>query len=189
MGARIAFAVGLVAAALAFPVVAFAHESVDSGNYHFEIGWLNEPVAVGERNGLDLFVAPKDKPDQGLSDINTLQFTVEYGGASGSYDIVPVEDDPGHYQAVFVPTREGKYTFHISGSINGDPVDVSVEPDEVQPVGSLSFPGSQGAPIGQSARFGAPQAQTRTVEILSIAGLAFGVVGTALGVFGVMRKK
>ena len=48
-----------------------AHAEVDSGNYHFEIGWLSEPVIVGERNGLELFVAKKDTPAEGLADITT----------------------------------------------------------------------------------------------------------------------
>jgi hypothetical protein len=176
---RVAFGFGLAATFALVPVAAFAHEEVDSGNYHYEIGWLNEPVVPGERNGLDLFVAPKDKPDQGLGDIGTLKFTVVYAGATQDFDITPVEGDPGHYAAVFVPTRAGKYTFHLTGTINNDPVDVSVQPDEVQPAGTLDFPAAQTA--GQTGM--------RSATVLALAGLAFGVLGTALGALGLLRRR
>lgn len=134
----------VVLAMLLVPLTAFAHEKVDSGNYHYEIGWANEPVIVGEKNGLDLFVASKDKPDEGLAGVeSTLKFTVEYGSASQSYELVPVEAEPGYYTAAFVPTREGQYTFHLTGAINNEAVDVKVEPEEVIAAGKLAFPEAQ----------------------------------------------
>ena len=121
----------VLAALLLVPLTAWAHESVESGSFVFEIGWLQEPVIVGERNGLELFVAPKDTPEEGIADITTLQFTVEYGSASQSYDLVPVEESPGHYSAAFIPMVEGQYTFHLTGTVNDEAVDVSVDPEEV----------------------------------------------------------
>ena len=104
---------------LPVPLIASAHEEVECGSYSCEIGWVNEPVLVGERNGLELFVAPKDKPEKGVADLEgTLKFTVEYGSVSQSYGLQPLEGEPGHYTAPFIPTREGQYTFHITGVIN-----------------------------------------------------------------------
>ena len=131
----------MLAALLLIPLTASAHEqSVESGNFVFEVGWLQEPVVVGERNGLELFVAPKDAPEDGIADITTLQFTVEYGSASQSYDLVPAEDDPGHYSAAFIPTVEGQYTFHLTGTVNDESVDVSVDPEEVVAAGNAGLP-------------------------------------------------
>jgi hypothetical protein len=176
---RVGLGMGLASVLMFIPVAAFAHEKVESGNYHYEIGWLNEPVVIGERNGLDLFVATKDKPDQGLGDIGTLKFTAVYAGATQDFDITPVEGEPGHYLAVFVPTRAGKYTFHLTGNINTDTVDVSVQPDEVQPAGSLDFPAAQAA----------SQSGSSTSSVLPIIGLVFGVLGTALGAFALIGRR
>jgi hypothetical protein len=161
----------LAAALLVVPLTALAHETVESGNYVFEIGWLQEPVVVGERNGLDLFVASKDAPEEGIADITTLQFTVEYGSASQNYDLVPAEDDPGHYSAAFIPTVEGQYTFHLTGTINDEAIHVSVEPEEVVPAGELAFP--PGSASGGSG-------QTLALVALVLGGVALVVSGVTL---------
>src|SRR3990172_8742610 len=90
------------------PLAAFAHEEVESGSYVFEIGWTNEPVIVGQPNGLELFVAPKDDHENGVSGVESaLKFTVEYGGVSRSYGLAPREGEPGPYNAAFIPTPDG----------------------------------------------------------------------------------
>ena len=122
---------------------------------------------MGERNGLDLFVAPKDSPEEGIADITTLQFSVEYGGASQSYDLVPAEEDPGHYSAAFIPTVEGQYTFHLTGTINDEAVDVSVEPEEVVGPGELMFPSA-------AASGGGSQTLSWVALVLAAGGLVLG---------------
>jgi len=179
-----------LAVVLAVPLTALAHVGVDSGNYHFEIGWTNEPVIVGERNALDLFVAPKDKPDQGLADVESaLTFTVEYGGVSQAYDLVPVENEPGHYTAVFIPTRLGQYTFHLAGRINADAVDVSVKPEAVVTAGRLDFPEPQPAVTDLQAQVAAAQSQTNTALVLAGVALALGLGGLGVAVLAMLRKK
>jgi hypothetical protein len=170
----LAFLLGLVAVLL--PVAAWAHEQVESGDYVFEIGWLQEPVIVGELNGLDLFVAPKADPEAGIADLTTLQFTVEYGSASQTYDLVPVEGAPGHYSAGFIPTVVGQYTFHVTGTIEDQAIDVSVQPEEVVEPGKLAFPEP------------APTTATSS-QALAAAGLVFGLCGTALGAYALLKKK
>jgi hypothetical protein len=162
----------LAVALLAIPLTALAHETVESGNYILEIGWLQEPVVVGERNGLDLFVASKDAPEEGIADITTLQFTVEYGSASQDYELVPAEEDPGHYSAAFIPTVEGQYTFHLTGTINDEAIHVSVEPEEVVAAGELAFPSSGSASGGR--------AQTLALVALVLGGAALVVSGFTL---------
>jgi hypothetical protein len=164
------------AALLAIPVAALAHETVESGNYVLEVGWLQEPVIVGERNGLDLFVASKDAPEEGIADITTLQFTVEYGDASQTYDLVPDDEAPGHYSAALIPTIEGQYTFHLTGTINDEAVDVSVEPEEVVGGGELMFPTGSSAPAGGSS-------------LLSWIAMAMGAGGLILGGIAFLRKR
>ncbi len=168
----------MLAALLLIPLTAWAHESVESGSFVFEIGWLQEPVVVGERNGLELFVAPKDAPEEGIADITTLQFTVEYGSASQSYDLVPAEDDPGHYSAAFIPTVEGQYTFHLTGTVNDESVDVSVDPEEVVAAGVLAFPSPAEAP-----------ASGGSAQTLALAALVLGAVALALSGFALLRRR
>jgi len=188
LGALALFAVLLV------PLAASAHQpahtKVDSGSYHYEIGWLDEPVLVGQRNGLELFVATKDTPDKGLADdiSGTLKFTVEYGGVSQSYDLVPVEDKPGAYTASFLPTREGQYTFHLTGKIKDENVDVSVQPEEVVPAGKLAFPEALPSTKDLADQLAAAKAQTAAAQTLAIVGVVLGVIGTGLGVYGIMKK-
>jgi hypothetical protein len=186
---RLMGVVVLVVACLV-PALAQAHETVDSGNYHFEIGWVDEPVIIGERNALDLFVATKDKPDQGLAGAEQgLKFTVEYGGASQTYDLVPVEGQDGHYTAVFVPTRLGQYTFHLTGQIGSDAVDVSVKPEEVVAAGKLNFPDPQTAAIDLQGQVVAAQGQASTALLMGGAGLAVGAIGLVVAVVALLKKK
>jgi len=174
---------------LALPLTALAHTAVDSGSYHFEIGWVNEPVIVGERNALDLFVAPKDKPDQGLTGVeSTLRFTVEYGGVSRGYDLVPVENEPGHYTAVFIPTRLGQYTFHITGQIQTEVVDVSVQPEEVVEIGQLAFPEAQPAIGDLQAQLAAAQSQAATTLYVAVAGVVLGALGLVAAMVAALKK-
>jgi hypothetical protein len=175
---------------LLVPLTASAHTEVESGSYKLEIGWVNEPVIIGERNSLELFVAPKDKPEEGVADLEgTLKFTVEYGSASQSYDLQPLEGEPGHYIAPFIPTREGQYTFHITGAINNETVDIQVQPEEVISAGKLAFPEAQPPTANLTAQLAAAKSQTGTAQTIAIVGVVLGLIGTGLGAYGLTKKK
>jgi len=179
-----------------------AHEEVESGSYIFEIGWVNEPVIAGQLNGLDLFIYPKDEHSEseseggehehaeGVADAEgTLAFTVDYGGVSQSYDLLPVLDTPGAYTATFLPTREGQYTFHFTGTINGEVVDLSFDPEEVEAPGKLAFPEAPPSTADLLAQLSAVQAQARTAQTVGIVGVVLGLIGTGIGVVSLTRKK
>lgn len=175
---------------LLVPLTAAAHGEAGCGNnYACEIGWLNEPVIVGEQNGLELFIAAKDDPEAGIANITTLQFTVKYGGQSQSYPLVPAEEKPGAYSAVFIPMREGQYTFHLTGTINGEAIEAEFEPEEVVTAGTLAFPAGQPSLTELQSQLAATQAQARATQTLSIVGLILGLTGTGVGVLALTRKK
>ena len=174
---------------LLIPMTVSAHEQVPCGSYTCEIGWVNEPVIVGQPNGLSLFVAPQDKPEEGVADISTLEFAVEYGGVKQTYELAPVEERPGAYTANFLPTREGKYTFHLTGTINGEAIDVQVEPEEVVAPGNYAFPEPLPALRDLTTQLAAAQAQIRTAQILAIVGLGLGVIGLGVGAYALVKKK
>lgn len=175
-------ALGLTLLLVAGP--AWAHEHVIVGDYEFTVGWLNEPVIAGQVNGLDLFVAPapqegaaethEDEETAGVTGLeDTLVFTVEYGGVERTYPLGPAFGRDGGYHADFIPTRAGQYTFHFTGSVEGQTVDVPIEPEEVQEAADLSFPE-------------APSAGT-TVQTLAVLGVLLGAAGTILGLIGRRR--
>lgn len=211
--------IGLVLLAFCLiPLAASAHKEVNVGSYVFEIGWTNEPVLVGERNGLYLFITPANESDHAeeTSDHDqakeesehdhaeetsqssqaagvtgaeaTLEFAVEYGGIRKTYPLRPVPGSPGQYTADLIPTREGQYTFIFSGAINGEAVELEFEPEEVEPVGDLAFPEAPPSGAQLTAQLAALQAQTNTSQMIAIGGAVLGLIGAGLGVYGLVKK-
>jgi hypothetical protein len=174
----------LLVLSLAAPIRAWAHEEVESGGYAFEIGWLSEPPVAGERNGLELFVAPHDDPEAGVEGITTLQFTVEYGGVSQTYELEPAHDEPGHYSASFIPSVEGVYTFRLTGTIEGQTINVEVQPEEVVGMAEIAFP--PGADL--NAQVAEAEAAAAGARTLALVGVVLGVIGIGLGGYGLMKR-
>lgn len=146
---RAAMGVGLIALALAATTIsAAAHEHRDVGAYTFVVGFINEPAIQGDTNGLTLKItSTKDKkPVDGLSD--TLKAEVIYQKDKKDLTLTPVFNTPGAYQSVFIPTQAGDYTFHITGTIDGQKVDESFTSspsgfDSVAPRSDYEFPASK----------------------------------------------
>src|SRR5438046_9457811 len=110
----------LVIVASSFAVtsnVALGHERRAVGPYTFVVGWVNEPAYVNAANGLSLDVTDtsSSKPVEGLA--TTLQAEVIVGGGAKklSLDLSTDEENPGHYEGSFLPTKTGDYIFHIFG--------------------------------------------------------------------------
>ena len=185
--------------ALLIPLAALAHTEVEVGSYIFDYGWVNEPVIVGQPNSLYLFIAPKEEGEhqegeteehtEGVTGAEaTLEFTVEYGSARQSYDLQPVPGQPGLYRADLIPTRRGQYTFHFSGEINGEPVDLRVEPEEVEAAGRLAFPEPMLESVDIATQLEAAQAQANTTQAIAIASGVVALIGVGLGIYGMRRK-
>lgn len=108
---------------------AFAHETRDAGQFKVEVGWVNEPTFIGFPNGIALFL--NDANDQPVTDLgDTLKVEVSFGDKkSGPLDLEPAFSDEegtkGEYHADLIPTRPGKYTFHFTGTVHGQPFDES----------------------------------------------------------------
>ena len=166
--------------------VASAHEQRDVGDYTFTVGLLQEPVFTGQKSGLDLRVARGDEPVAGLE--ATLDAQVIFNGQSRDLEITPVFGTPGAYQSVFFPTAAGPYSFHITGDVEGNPVDETFTsgPDtfsEVQDVAGGQFPIQYPATgdIARDAEAGANAAATSTIGVvLGGAGLLVGLVALGL---------
>lgn len=172
---RAAMGAGLIALALiATTLTASAHEHRDVGAYTFVVGFIDEPAIQGDTNGLTLTItSTKDqKPVEGLSD--TLKAQVIYQKEKKDLTLTPVYNQPGAYQSVFIPMQPGDYTFHITGTINGQQVDESFTSspqgfDSVAARSDYEFPAGNGSSAGD--RLAMPAAAAGVMLVL--AGGAF----------------
>ena len=105
-------------------------------------------------------------------------------------EISAVFGQPGAYRSVFFPTAAGPYTFRITGTLDGEPIDESFTsgPDtfsEVRDVTAGQFPVAfpATADIVRDAEAGAAAATTATIAlVLGGAGLVAGLVALGLSI-------
>jgi hypothetical protein len=170
-----------------------AHEERTVAGYDLEVGFINEPVYVGDKSGLEFFVHKGDTPVEGLD--TTITAEVIFQGQSRPLLISAREDDPGAYESVFIPTAAGPYTFHLTGTIEGQSIDESFTSsptgfNEVQEVAAGQFPVQFPAPaeIAADAKAGKDAAAQVTVAIgLGAAGVLIGLIGVGLALAGRRR--
>ena len=170
-----------------------AHEERKVGAYDMEVGFIAEPVYVGERSGLEIHVTKDDKAVEGLE--TTLKAQVVFGTQQRDLTLAAREEDPGWYESVFIPTAAGKYTFHLTGTIEGQTVDESFTSsptgfNEVQEAATGQFPNvlPTTTEIGADARKGADAAGQLPLAIgLGAAGAVLGLVALAVSLAGRRR--
>lgn len=134
-----------------------AHEHRDVANkYSFVVGFLAEPAFAGQQNGLSLTVSTLDptggtnsQPVEGAE--QTLTAEVMYGGQTMPLTLEPVYNEPGSYRAIFFPTAPGDYSFHITGTIEGNDIDETFDSADgefgpVEDPAPLQFPKVGGTP-------------------------------------------
>jgi len=172
---------------------AFAHEQRDVGDYALEVGFIAEPVYVGERSGLEIHVTKADQPVSGLD--QTVKAEVIYGSQTRDLPLTEREDEPGWYESVFIPTAAGKYTFHLTGTIESTPLDESFTSspsgfDEVQEATAGQFPATLPTvtELSAAANKGADAAGQVTIAlVLGGAGLVVGLLALGIALAGRRR--
>jgi hypothetical protein len=111
-------ALGLVVL-LAAP--AGAHERRKAGDYHYVVGFGDEPAYAGEKNSVSVTVF--DHHGQPVRNADGLQVMILAGGKQTKLKMEPYFGDtwgtPGDYRAFFIPTAAGQYIFQLSGTIAG----------------------------------------------------------------------
>jgi hypothetical protein len=179
---------------------ASAHEQRQVGAYQFTVGWQHEPTYTGVENAVQFFVKDaKGNPIDDLGTPPTLKVQVVNGSqTSDPLDIKPSFDPDtglgthGEFDAAIVPTVPGDYTFHFTGSINGQAIDQKFTSsdktfDPVKDPNDIQFPAktpsngqlatsvsrldSRSAAASKSAKDSAD-----TAKLLAIVGIAVGVV-------------
>jgi hypothetical protein len=204
----------LFIAATAAP--ASAHVLKTVGPYHLLIGFGSEPTYAGEQNSVFLLLtsAKTGAPvvDEGLGD--TLKVEVGFGTQTkllplvSSFDPDSGQGTKGVYNAYFIPTVPGDYTFHFSGTIHTTKVNLTVKSspttfDSAHDPAAIQFP--QQAPSNlqlaqrlnaQSARLSAAihaadtkAASASTALAVGIAGLVVGAAGLCVGGIALARGR
>jgi hypothetical protein len=221
MRAKALMALAVVAAVPALFIAvtvapASAHVLKTVGPYHLLIGFGNEPTYAGEQNSVFLLLtdAKTGAPvvDEGLGD--TLKVTVGFGTATkllplvSSFDPDSGQGTKGVYNAYFIPTVPGDYSFHFSGTIHTTKVNITVKSspttfDSAHDPATIQFP--QHAPSNvqlaqrldaQAARQAAAvhaadskAASASTALVVGIAGLIVGAAGLCVGGIALARGR
>ncbi|MGZ6299392.1 MAG: hypothetical protein ACXWMN_02720 [Candidatus Limnocylindria bacterium] len=214
-------AICLVLVSFFFVGVADAHTVKHAGPYTLEIGWQHEPTYVGEANGVQIIVT--DANDQPITDLkeDDIKVVVSTGSVQSGeltfapgFDLAEGDGQFGEYDAAIEPTAPGDYTFHLTGAIHGQAVDITVTSgdetfDTVKGTSDIQFPSKlptltelvtrldridarlTGGPTQQAvdaARTRADAAQAAADRALLIGG-GIGVVGLAVGIWSLAMAR
>jgi hypothetical protein len=113
--------------------IAAAHAVEHAGPYTIEVGWQHEPTYVGEANGVQVIISQGEgKPitDLGADDLKVVVSTGDQQSGEltfePGFDPEEMTGNLGEYDAAIVPTAPGDYTFHVTGSVHGQSVDITV---------------------------------------------------------------
>ncbi|HET9051938.1 MAG TPA: hypothetical protein VFO60_09550, partial [Candidatus Dormibacteraeota bacterium] len=184
--------------------------------YKLAIGWQHEPVYVGIENAVQVLITGPDGkaftafPATGSGLQVTVMFGKPGGGtlpSSGALELTPTADPdtglgtPGETLAPIIPTAAGDYTFHITGTLGAQAVDITVSSgdttfDSVRSAAAVEFPapaqaGSDLAAAASralsradaaTAAAGRASASAQSAEDASTRALIIGIVALALGV-------
>lgn len=180
---------------------AFAHERRVVGQHALIVGYLVEPAYVGDKNAIEVKIVAvgTNEPVDGLE--KSLKAAIAFGG--GQFRELPLRPwpgTPGGYLADVIPTRVGSYRFRFTGMIGSARVDEEFESGpgrfaDVEVADKLQFPDVVAAPasIALAAkraedRAAAAEAALETVAAQASTARTFGIVGTALGVVGIVAS-
>ncbi len=169
----------IVASVVSFIAIVFsvrtasAHTTIHVGNYDVEIGWVDEPPIVGQRNAIVVNVSNTTNTSAQI-DISKLTVDVTYGGQTKTLILQPLsEDTTNQYIAPILPTIPGQYTVQLRGQLDTTNISRDVTPEEVVTDDALAFPNVNTTQQNSSMNWS---------EWLSIIGLIAGLAGLILAV-------
>lgn len=106
---------------------ALAHGDHTQGDLVIATGFVVEPAYVGQPNGVQLIIEHDGEPVTDLAP-DALSVDVTFGDQTTTLTPEPAFEvgewgTPGDYHADFIPSAAGAYTFHVTGTIDGEKVD------------------------------------------------------------------
>ncbi len=171
----------VAAAGLALVVsAAWAHTTVHAGKYDVEVGWVDEPPVVGQRNAIVVNVSNNDSADAQV-DVSRLSLDVTYGAQTKTLTLEPLgENTRNQYIAPILPTVPGLYTIQLRGQLDSTSISQDVQPEEVAPAEALAFPSLASEPAQGGAANPGPW--------LGAAGLVAGLAGLIIAILALRRR-
>ncbi|MEO8422964.1 MAG: hypothetical protein ABI595_03520 [Actinomycetota bacterium] len=183
------------------PGIASAHAERTVGPFDLEVGFLDEPAYVGVPNAVFIELS---KGGQAVTDVgDALSVTVGFGDQTSDPSVFDPLEEPGQYQAAFVPSQAGAYTFTLSGTLDGVKFDLALTSgpktfDEVQDIAGATFPQVQ-APTNADLASRIQEESDRTSAALADATTAgtdaqdaadtaktLGIIGIVVGAIGLI---
>ncbi|MEO8230174.1 MAG: hypothetical protein ABI628_10490 [Chloroflexota bacterium] len=148
------------------------HVERSVGSYTIELGLIGEPFFQAPRSGFDVSITQAGRPVDGVEKTLTAQVT----GVGTTRTLTMVaREEAGRYEAEFDPSVEGTYALRLGGSIEGQPVDLSIDfhlvPRDVALGGSTAEPAPATAPAGTL-----PLLPIAAIGGLLVVGLGFALV-------------
>jgi hypothetical protein len=194
----VAAAVAVAAWFLYAPGNASAHEVREVGDYTFIVGFAIEPAFLYDPNSIDLII--EDAEENGVEGLEeTLTATVSFGGDANTRDL-PLEaafGESGVYHSWFVPTEAGAYTFHVTGSVNGQEIDESFTSgpetfSEIEDLAPHQFPtevmNNAQLEDALAAAGGGGGDDADTALVIAIIGVVVGALGLGAGGLALARR-
>lgn len=124
--------------------VALAHDSKHVGDdqYRLSVGFINEPIYTGERNGLDLIIRPAGQSEAipELEEGLNAEIIAPDAETRKAFSVRPQYGNPGRYTFDVVLTQPGQYQVRIWGKIRDLSFDETFSLSEVKPISVLHFP-------------------------------------------------
>ena len=134
---RLVLLLAVLGSSLTFAPSVAAHAHQHIGELEVVIGWLNEPTFVGQPNGVEITISDHDgEPvlDLAEGDLMVVVSTADQETAplplSPGFSLTGGFGTPGQYEAELLPTTPGEYTFHFTGAIHDERVDLSITSGE-----------------------------------------------------------
>jgi hypothetical protein len=159
---------------------ASAHTTVHAGNYDVEVGWVDEPPVVGQRNAVVVNVSNTTSTDAQV-DVSKFTVDVTYGGQTKTLTLQPLsEDSKNQYVAPILPMVAGQYTVQLRGQLDSTSVSLDVQPEEVVPADTLAFPS---VPSGAAQSSGVSWGTW-----LGAAGVIAGLAGLIIALIALRKK-
>jgi hypothetical protein len=187
---RKAFGLGLTALLMTCSVLVSAHDAHVVGPYRLEIGWGEEPAFTGIRNSVVVEITEAKGGDP-VNDLDggTLSAEVSFGAERVVLPLQPAWGRRNEFRASILPTRAGTYTFHITGTVKGQPIDITstcaektfdcvVDVSQIQfpvkdpSVGQLAERVERSLPRAEQALESAARARTTGFAAIAVAVLA-----------------
>jgi len=166
---------------------ASAHGGEHVGDLELVLGFGAEPAYAGQPNSVQLILTHGGEPVTDLKS-GDLEVEVSFGGESTTLPLEPYFEvggfgTPGDHRAWFVPSQPGDYTFHVTGTVDDEEVDVEMTsgPDTfgaVEPLGENAFPAVD-VPSSQELADRIEQEARRTREAQDAAAAAQAEIAAA----------